>query len=226
MLFLIKIILLFFLLLFQSFCFSQNRSQDDLQKQFEQQKKMLEKMFSQDRFEDFDKQMEEMLKQFQGPGLGPDIFKRLEDILRGRGFGRAFFGVENQNYEWIIVDGRCDFVLKMTPVKDAPLEIDVKNGQLTVKGKFEKVEEKSSRFGTRRSHQSFFMNHSLSIPKNCDAQMPQVLNEKDKIIVRFPRVGPKGAPSKRVGPHKRKGKRPQENTGKQPLRPEEGDITL
>ena len=118
---------------------------------FDDYRKILEQYFG-----DMDKQMERLFKDMQEnqkrflpPGFSDNFFKR--DI----------FG-ESTSCSWIDKGKKKVLPLDFGPVPNSPLEVDVKNNQIFIKGKVKK--EEKTPFGQSLSINSF--NLSCPVPKD------------------------------------------------------------
>ncbi|MCY4524287.1 MAG: Hsp20/alpha crystallin family protein [Halobacteriovoraceae bacterium] len=108
-------------------------------------RKMMDKHFG-----DMDKRMEEMFNSIQKN--------------RGGFFGNGLFSHMGSGCSWIERDKKKVLPLNFGPVKDSPLEVDVKDNQITIKGQAKK-EEKAA-WGDSVSISSLHL--SCPIPEDVD----------------------------------------------------------
>ena len=119
-----------------TFIYGQTSDQAQMQKQIDEMMKrrdeMLRSLLNDDSFQEMEKRMQNMMKEFSENGAGFD-----NDF-----FGSSVVG----EYDWKETDKYKILSLKIKQIKDKPLDIKIEKGQIRLKGDVEEVsEEKSSK---------------------------------------------------------------------------------
>ena len=137
-------------------------------------------------FDHFFKRIEEMEKRFFGDKS--DFFKDFEHHF-GMG-GNAF-----SQGEWREDKEHKIYVIRGVPLKESPLKISVKGGQVTVEGTLEKRQKKHQ--GSKRQKGLFQQrgiyrfSQQFPAPAGTDPTRIKVENKKDEVHLLFPKVAPK-----------------------------------
>lgn len=116
-------------------------------------------------------------------GIGPDqdLFKDMEQMFEDS-MSDSFVGSSNFTTEW--TESSNGKTLVITPKDPSEqLDIDIKNGMVTIKGKSESKDGNSS-------FVSNFSN-SFSVPSECDANNVKTVQKDGKILLEFPFRGVK-----------------------------------
>ena len=131
---------------------------------------------SRDPFQEMDRIHREMMRSFEKFGLEEEHFG---DWFRNNfgGGAPADFQVKEDN----------DFVYYEIRTGDAlpkKLEVDVKDGQVTIRGEIEKKDEKSD----SASHYSSTFMRSFPAPENVEAEKFHIEQDPQRIVIKFPKV--------------------------------------
>ncbi len=183
------------------------------------------------RQDDFLKMVEEMQKRqremirslFNDDGNFGKAFDDIEKEFDQLGFGDSF-GFKNNpiigEYDWLD-DGQFKTLkLKITQVKDRPLDIKIKDGMIHLKGVVESQEKNS------KSIVSF--QRSFSLPLDIDQNNPSFENKDGEILIKFPKLNRTSSPlkiQKNSQDQDKKGADLKTNE-REPLREEKGDLKL
>jgi HSP20 family molecular chaperone IbpA len=151
---------------------------NDIQSQFNQMKKRMELR------EEMHRRM--MDKLINGVGADDDLFLGMDQLFNDA-FSDSFTNINSMSFgssrfqsEWI--HSKDSKTLVITPQREGQeLNIDVKNGAITIKGK----SESKSAHGTSVSSFS----NSFSVPYGCDESKVNISQEEGKILVNFPCKG-------------------------------------
>lgn len=161
------------LIFFSNVCFAQN---DQFHKQIEEIMKAREEMLRalMDDSSDADRRMEELMKRFSGPGMG---------------FGNAFensFGEGSVigEYDWIQTDTHKILKIKVTQVKDHPLDIKIEKGMIKFKGDVESTEGA----GKNKRTKKVSFERAFSIPDDVDQTNPEFENKSGEFLVKFKKL--------------------------------------
>jgi HSP20 family molecular chaperone IbpA len=185
-----KKIILIVSLLFSSLSFADRAS--DMQRLREhllQQQQRLRQMFDDDFFKDDFSHFDKVFKDFFGD-RGFD-----DDFFTGPGFGqffkqlRPFDHMGSGQAHWINTPNERTLVLKIKTQKDAPVDINIKDGVVTIKADIkEVVEHKDPQTGAiSKSISMSSYNNSFSVPDDCDANKAQIENKNGEIVIHFPK---------------------------------------
>jgi HSP20 family molecular chaperone IbpA len=177
-----------------------------MQKQIEQLMKaraqMLKSLFDDSDFQDFDKHFENMFKNFDKSHFDSD------SMMGGNVVGE---------YDWRETDTHQIFVLKVTQVKDKPLDIKIEKGHILLSGQVESVEENKGKKSKRISKVHF--ERSFSIPEGVDLKNLDFENGKGEFLIKF----------KKLAPSKIKNQTPkkeQPSDERRPIGIDESDVTI
>lgn len=193
-----KIILFVLSLSLMPAVFAQDKAQNpDYQKMHEDLLRSLREGNS-----DFESRLEEMMKRFgaMDESLFEDMDKMFENqgslidqFFQGGGLrrlleeGGAFGNLEQGDFEWLETPKSRILVAKLKLDDQTPLDIEIKNGQITFKGESRIEEVNESAFGTSRSIRVQNFNRSFAVPTDVDADQAKFENEDGKILVTFPK---------------------------------------
>ena len=146
------------------------------------------------------------------------IFKKMEENRKGfiaprldSFFQKGFFSDLNSSCSWIDKGKKKVLPLDIGPVENSPLEVDVKNNQIIIKGKMKK-EEKTS-WGKGLSVNSFHF--SCPIPHDLDSNSIKVELSDNKYQIEM---------NKKISSKDTVEREPEDN--KTALPPEEGDVSI
>lgn len=131
---------------------------------------------SNDPFESMRKMREQMEKQFDSPHTGSGIF----DSWFEKRFGGG-------NVEEITKREDNDFVyydVKVSGLDQDKVKVSVSNGLISISGKT----EKKSDAGNTSNYYSSTFNRSFPLPPNVEETKVQMEQEKDKVIIKFPKT--------------------------------------
>lgn len=152
------------------------------------------------------------------------LFKQMEERLNAQGFGDVFSDRFNPivgEYDWLEDENSRTLKLKVTQIKDKPLDIKIEKRMLSVKGNVESVQETPN--GKSKSIVHF--ERSFSIPDDVDAENPSFENKGGEFHVRFPKL--KNALLKKVpSPKPTKPNLPSADEERIPLTPEATDVSI
>ena len=161
-----------------------------------------------------------------------DLFKQMEERLNAQGFGNVFenrFNPVVGEYDWLEDESSRTLKLKVTQIKDKPLEIKVEKKMLSIKGNVESVSETPK----GKSRSVVYFERSFSIPDDVDSENPSFENKNGEFLIKFPKlkntVLKKGLSAPRVKPEKTPSAVPTRPTSEEervPIDPNETDISL
>lgn len=128
----------------------------------------------------------EMIKSLMYDDVDFDsLFKQMEKSFDGRSFEDMFQGRINPiigEYDWVN-DGKFKILkLKVTQVKDKPLDIKIENQMIRIKGVVESLEPSES--GKTKSVVQF--ERMFSLPDDVDATNPSFENKEGELLIKFP----------------------------------------
>lgn len=216
------LILLFALILSQpSWAQNKGKGSDDFFKALKEQMKgdreEMEKYFQ----GDFIDKMDDMVEQMHS-----DFFKQWDQLMQDDQIGDYFkqmeIGQEDIPMEWQKTSQGQKLIVKLKPIKDAPMEIKIEKQQILLKGTVEKTQE----FGLGKSKvvskRIYTFNKLVEIPPELDVQSADIKQSNDQIEIIFKLLSDK----KKSAPKKSEQKKPSQVPGVEPLQPKEGDINL
>jgi HSP20 family molecular chaperone IbpA len=160
--------------LFNSSVFAQT-SQDD---QFARQ------------IEEVMKAREEMLRMLMDDSTGANLEKRMMDMMKQfdqHGFDNVFdqsAGNIVGEYDWVESDKYKTLKLKVTQVKDHPLDIKIEKGMIKFKGNV----ETTSGQGTNKTKQRISFERSFSLPDDVDQTNPEFENKDGELLIKFKKL--------------------------------------
>jgi HSP20 family molecular chaperone IbpA len=131
-----------------------------------------------DPFKEMQRMREGMLKQFnqeEGGGLFDSWYQKKF------GGGKAADISQREDDKYLYYD------ISVEGLKPEKVKVKVENGQLSISGQ---VENKSEQAGSSSYFVSSF-HRSVPVPPNVDPSKVQIDQEKDKLVVKFPKVGSK-----------------------------------
>jgi HSP20 family molecular chaperone IbpA len=132
---------------------------------------------SHDPFEQMRKMRQRMLKQFDEPEEGGGIF----DNWFQKKFGGGSVGDISRRDD----DKYVYYDIAVRGLKQEKVNVRVEDGQITISGQ---VENKSDDEGTQSFTSSSF-HRSFPVPDGVDPNKVQMEQAKDKLVVRFPKLG-------------------------------------
>ena len=200
------------LIFFAQASFAQN---DQFHKQIEEIMKAREEMLRalMDDSVSADKRMEELMKRFAGPGMD---------------FGNAFENSFSEGsvigeYDWIQTDTHRILKIKVTQVKDHPLDIKIEKGMIRFKGDV----ESSQGAGKNKKTKKVSFERAFSIPDDVDQTNPEFENKSGELLVKFKKLtlnnskkdNKMGDALRPVTPQKKQDER-------QPVAPDSDDISI
>ncbi len=208
------IILSFLVFIFSSLSYAQNMSpeQKEIQKQIEEimrnREEMLRSLFDDDSFKDMENRMQEMMKRFSGKdfNFNSDSF-----------FGGAVVG----QYDWVEDDKYKVLKIKVTQIKDRPLDIKIEKGQIKIKGDVETVENQKSK---NKVKQKVHFERIFSIPAGVDEKNPEFENKDGELLIKFKKTSLTGKAQKR--PSNSEKEASENNEERKPISPDEKDISF
>jgi HSP20 family molecular chaperone IbpA len=152
------------------------------------------------------KAREEMLKMLMDDSTGANLEKRMMDMMKQfdqHGFDNVFdqsAGSIVGEYDWTESDKYKTLKLKVTQVKDQPLDIKIEKGMIKFKGNVESV----SGQGKNKTKQKISFERSFSLPDDVDQSSPEFENKGGELLIKFKKLAPtttnkpkSQAPSKR-----------------------------
>ncbi len=141
----------------------------DMQKQIEEIMKAREemlRMLMDDRgFEDFEKRMEQMMKNF---GHGGFNLQQFDDPIVGE-------------YEWLKTNTHKILKLKVKQVKDKPLDIKIEGGMIRLKGDVETV----AGVGQQTTRRKVSFQRAFTLPEDVDQNNPEFENKDGDMLIKF-----------------------------------------
>ena len=171
----IKILPLFLLIIYCSLVRAQS-GQDEINQQINELMKaraeMLKSIFSDSEFQGFDKQFENLLKNFQKNSFIPSA--GMEGPIIGE-------------YDWRENETQRIFVLKVKQIKDRPLDIKIEKGHIKFSGEVESVYEDIAR--KSKSISKVHFERIFPIPEGLDLINPQFENSKGELLIKFKKIG-------------------------------------
>jgi HSP20 family molecular chaperone IbpA len=152
---------------------------------------------------DIESRLEQMMKRFES--MDDSIFRDMESMFEQQGSlldqffqggglrrlleeGGVFGNLDQGDFEWLETPNSRVLVANLQLSEGAPLDIEIKNGQITFKGESRIEDITESAFGTSRSVRVQRFNRSFAIPSDVDADKAQFENEDGKILVTFPKI--------------------------------------
>ncbi len=138
--------------------------------------------------EDMRKRHQKMLKSLLGNDRDfGSVFKEMEEMMNSSGFNDPFFNDNSSvvgEYDWLEDESSRTLKLKVTQVKDKPLEIKIEKKVLKIKGNVESVNESPS--GKKKS--IVFFERTFSIPEDVDSENPLFETKEGVFLVKFPKI--------------------------------------
>jgi HSP20 family molecular chaperone IbpA len=129
-----------------------------------------------DPFENMRRMREQMEKQIKTPGEGGAIFDSWFEKKFGAGSADEISEREDENFIY--------YDVKINGLNQEKLTVNVGNGYINISGE---VEEKNNANNETKYFRSTF-NRSFPVPASVDAIKFQMEQEKDKIIIKFPKI--------------------------------------
>jgi HSP20 family molecular chaperone IbpA len=154
---------------------SQAQSQTDIEKQFEE----------------IMKAREEMLRSLMDDSFSSDFEKRMQDMIKRFGSGGMDFGFDHMEQygmgesEWEENSTHRILKLKLTQMKDRPLDIKIQNGMIKIKGDAEVVSGPKN----RQSKSIMKFERQFSLPQDVDQDNPEFENKNSEMLIRFKKLG-------------------------------------
>lgn len=206
----------FILFLITSNLFAQNMSpeQKEIQKQIDEimkhREEMLRSLFNDDSFKDMENRMQEMMKRFAG-----EDFNFNSDSF----FGGAVVG----QYDWVDDDKYKVLKIKVTQIKDRPLDIKIEKGQIKIKGDVETTERKNSK-GINKVKQKVHFERIFSIPPGVDEKNPEFENKDGELLIKFKKTNISSKSQKRLNTIEKEAS--ENNEDRKPISPDEKDVSF
>ncbi|MEZ4815082.1 MAG: Hsp20/alpha crystallin family protein [Bdellovibrionota bacterium] len=129
-----------------------------------------------DPFESMRQMRDKMEKQFQTPNEGRGIFDSWFQKRFGGGSAEEITQREDDQFVY--------YELKVMGLDQEKVRVSVSDGQLSISGK---VEKKTEADGSANYFSSSF-HRSFPVPAGVDSTKVQMEQEKDKIIIKFPKL--------------------------------------
>lgn len=173
-------LLLILCLIFSNHLFAQSRNID---KEFEEIMKrrdeIFRSLFNDDVYKEFDQQMEKMLEEFTKAGLNFDR--------------RMFKGGVAGEYDWVETETHKILKLKVTQIKDKPLDIKIEKGMIRVKGEVEEVlevnpEASKSSNQKKKSVSRIHFENAFSLPNDVDQRNAEFENKEGELLIKFKKL--------------------------------------
>ena len=166
--------------------------------------------------DDFFKQFHERFQKLQ-KDLDKGQGKRLKKFFGEEGFfdnPNLFQSFPSGESKWIETPDEKILMLKLKTQKDSPVDIKIKDGTITIKAEIINIVERQ---GMKSKSVSSYR-RVFSIPPNVDKKAAKIeKNEKGEILIKFPKDNAStNPPDSEVD----------ENSSKEPISPNEGDIKL
>lgn len=223
-----KVVIIYFLLM-SSLLFAQNKNNgskdffEALREQMKEDREQMEKYLQGDFIDRVDKMIEQMQT---------DFFKQYDQMLNDEQFGNILkqmeLGLGDVPHRWESTKDGQKLIVEVTPMKDAPLEINILDHLITLKGTVEKVEKSNDGKKKIHSRRIFTFHQNVAIPPSLDPQTAVIEQGKSEIVVTFKNKTDKkkSVPSKtsiKSDATKKEDKNPSDVV---PLNPKDGDIDL
>lgn len=196
-----------------------------LREQMQAEREQMEKYFQGDFVDRVDQMIEQMQK---------DFFNQYDQMLKDDQWGDLFkqmeLGLGEVPSRWESTKDGQKLIVEVTPMKDAPLEINILDHLVTLKGTVEKTEKQDSAKGKVLSRRIFTFHQNIAVPPHLDPQSAIIEQSKDSITISFKEKKGK-LKNKKIAPAKLKDI-PQKDDKKdkapevEPLKPADGDIDL
>lgn len=158
------------------------------EKQRDQIQKLFEDFFQGDSFKLMQKRMETLFQQMEKDmqnyhSLFDD--EHLNNFLRDSGL---FTELNHGQHNWIETKNERILVLKIEGQEDSPLEINVENGKVEVKGQVKVKETEQTPQGETTSVRISKIHKMYLIPDDCDPSSVEVENKAGEILVKFSKM--------------------------------------
>jgi HSP20 family molecular chaperone IbpA len=164
---------------------------------------------------EFESRLEEMMKRFGD--MDESMFGDMESLFDHQGSlidqffqggglrrlleeGGVFGDLDQGDFEWLETPKTRVLVANLKLSEGAPLDIEIKDGQITFKGENRIEEVSETPHGVSRSVRIQSLNRSFAIPSDVDGDKAQFENEEGKILVTFPKLQESAAPVDQVKP--------------------------
>jgi HSP20 family molecular chaperone IbpA len=158
--------------------------------------------------EEIMKTRDEMLKMLMDDSTGSGFEKRMQEMMKRfdrTGFDQMFDGEAPAvgEYDWAETNTQRILKLKVSPVKNQPLDIKIEKGMIKIKGNVETVQGQ----GKGSVRQKVIFERSFSLPDDVDQANPEFENKDGFYLIKFkklkattktPEARPKEAPAKKV----------------------------
>lgn len=132
---------------------------------------------SNDPFDQMRKMREKMMKQFEQPQIGGDVF----DSWYQKKFGGGNVGEVKRRED----DKFVYYEISVKGLNKEKLNVKVSNGQINISGQT----ETKSETGSSSTLLSSSFHRSFPVPAEVDANKVQMENTDDRIVIKFPKVG-------------------------------------
>lgn len=185
---------------------SQRKSIEEMMKM---QDELLQSLMDDSSFSQMEKRMqermEEMMKRFDDDSFFSQSFR----------FNNPIVG----EYNWTEDEAHRYLSLKVTQIKDRPLDIKIENGQIKIKGEVQEVDQKNKKQISKVQFERVF-----SIPQDVDATKPTFNNKEGELVISFPKL----KNNKSITPSKKleQNRHENENEERIPLEKQDGDVSI
>ncbi|MCO4794080.1 MAG: Hsp20 family protein [Bacteriovoracaceae bacterium] len=178
------------------------RFRKSLMDKFKNDRKVIEKMLGGGLFKQFDKKLEDMLKQFDN-GLYQQFEKDMNKFFDDENFDQIF---KNANpyqfmnageFKWIETPKERILILKSEFPKDAPLDIKIENGKVHLKGKVMKQGTWMDNGQVISGKRAVDFDRKISIPRDVHFDKASFDKKDGNIIIKFPKKYIQKAPLKK-----------------------------
>jgi HSP20 family molecular chaperone IbpA len=163
-------------ILISSVVFAQTNQDDQFARQIEEvmkaREEMLKMLMDDSNGANLEKRMMDMMKQFNQHGLD-NVFDQSPGTVVGE-------------YDWVESDKYKTLKLKVTQVKDHPLDIKIEKGMIKFKGNVESV----SGQGKNKTKQRISFERSFSLPDDVDQTNPEFENKGGELLIKFKKLIP------------------------------------
>lgn len=156
-------------------------------------------------FEEIMKAREEMLRSLMDDSFSSDFEKRMQDMVKRFGGAGMDFGFDHMEQygmgesEWDESSSHRILKLKLTQMKDRPLDIKIQNGMIRIKGDAEVVTGPKN----RQSKSIMKFERQFSLPSDVDQENPVFENMNGEMLIKFKKVSEHGKSPKPVLPTKK-----------------------
>ena len=169
-----RLILIMIFLCTNIFLSKASAQDDQFQRQVEEIMKAREEMLRSllEDNGDMEQKMLEMMKRFSQSGGMPGFdIGELEGPVVGE-------------YDWIVTDTHKTLKIKVTQIKDRPLDIKISGGMIKIKGDVESTQGAGKKKVVRKVN----FERSFSLPDDIDQTSPEFENRDGEFLIKFKRL--------------------------------------